>query len=283
MSKIEKIIRHLKDDNNELCALIIMRYFKWLPDSFYLSLLYRLKMKHSLNLKHPQTFSEKIQWLKLNNRRPEYTALVDKFEVKQYVADRIGEQYIIPTLKLWKNVDDIKLASLPDQFVLKTTHGGGGCGVVICRDKANFDLALAKTKLNKSLSSDIYSIFREWPYKNVNRRIIAEQLLMSSSGSNDLPNDFKFFCFNGKVNFFKVDFGRFREHHANYYSPDGKLLEFGEFDCPPIHSYPVKLPHNLSEMITIAEKLSQGHPFIRVDLYNVDGRIYFGELTFYPA
>lgn len=255
-----------------------------IPDKLYLSLRYRCIMGSWINWKNPHTFTEKLQWLKLYNRKPEYTTMVDKYAVKEYVANLIGEEYIIPTLGVWDKPEDIDWDSLPNQFVLKTTHGGGGGGVVICKDKTTFDKASAIAKLKESMASDIYSGLREWPYKNVPKRIIAEKFMApeKSPAPKDLL-DFKFFCFNGKVKFFKVDFGRFVEHHANYYSPEGELLEFGEQGLEPDPNYPIELPNNLKDMISLAEKLSANEPFLRVDLFNVNGRIFFGELTFYPA
>lgn len=284
MSKIQTAINQLKNNRGEFMASIISNFFRWLPDATYLKLLYRFKMGHRLDLKNPQTFTEKLQWLKLYNRKPEYTKMVDKYAVKEYVANIIGEEYIIPTLGVWDKPEDIDLGSLPDQFVLKTTHGGGGGGVVICKDKATFAKTTAIAKLKESMASDIYSGLREWPYKDVPKRIIAEKFMApeKSPAHQDLL-DYKFFCFNGKVRFFKVDFGRFVEHHANYYSPEGELLEFGEQGLEPDPNYPIELPNNLGEMISLAEKLSANEPFLRVDLFNVNGNIYFGELTFYPA
>lgn len=284
MSKTKIAIKQIRTDRGEFMASIISNFFCWLPDATYLKLLYRFKMGHQLNLKNPQTFTEKLQWLKLYNRKPEYHTMVDKYAVKQYVANIIGEDYIIPTLGVWDKPEEIDLDSLPKQFVLKTTHGGGGCGVVICKDKESFDRNAAIDKLNESLASDIYRGLREWPYKNVPKRIIAEKLLSSeeSAAPEDLL-DFKFFCFSGKVKFFKVDFGRFVEHHANYYDTDGKLLPFGEKNFKPDPAHIIELPNNLREMILLAERLSQKEPFLRVDFYNVNGTIFFGELTFYPA
>lgn len=298
MSKIKSAMRFLKEDRGAFIAAIVQNFFRWLPDKPYLQLLYRFKMGHRLDLKNPKTFTEKLQWLKLYNRKPEYTLMVDKYAVKKYVADIIGEKYIIPTLGVWDKPEDIDWDALPNQFVLKTTHGGGGGGVVICKDKHTFNRTEAIAKLNQSMRSDIYNGLREWPYKNVPRRIIAETFMAPEKGQTDLIingiiehplkgdeglNDYKLFCFNGKVKFFKVDFGRFVEHHANYYSPEGMLLEFGEKDFKPVPDYPIELPVNLNAMIALAEKLATNIPFLRVDFYNINGKIYFGELTFYPA
>ena len=180
-------------------AIIILQHFgKWLPDRIYLKIMFRLKMGYKLNLKNPRTFSEKLQWLKLYDRQPLYTQLVDKFAVKEYVAGMIGKDYIIPTLGVWDKPELIDWDSLPDQFVLKTTHGGGSTGVVICKDKSSFDKEKAIENLKESMKQDIYSILKEWPYKNVPRRIIAEKYISPASNHKDLP-DYKFFCFDGEV------------------------------------------------------------------------------------
>lgn len=269
----------------QVCDSIVVKYLGWLPDRWYLSLRYRLKMGHRINWKNPGTFSEKLQWLKIYNRRPEYTAMVDKAAVKDYVAKIIGKEYIIPTLGVWERPEDIAWEDLPERFVLKATNGGGGCGVIICKDKDSFNKEDAIAQLNLALRTDIYRKYREWPYKNVPKRILAEMYIDVPEESSSISelHDYKFFCFNGKAHFFKVDFGRFTEHHANYFSLDGKLLEFGEKGLEPVLDYPLELPSNLNDMISIAERVSQGHPFLRVDLYNVEGKILFGELTFFPG
>ncbi len=238
-------------------------------------------MGYPLNLRSPRTFNEKLQWLKLYNRKPEYTQMVDKYAVKEYVAKLIGEEYIIPTLGVWNRVEDIDFDTLPNQFVLKTTHGGGGNGVVICKDKATFNREEARKRLQQSLGSDIYRNLREWPYKNVPRRIIAEQFLVDESGVE--LKDYKFFCFHGKVKCFKVDFDRQIDHKANYYSPNWELMPFGEEVCPPDFSKKLCKPVNFEHMLTLASRLAGSIPFVRVDFYNVHGKIYFGEVTFFPA
>lgn len=281
MSKITTAINLLKHNRGEFFASVLMHLNFLFPDKLYLSLLFRFKMGYWMDWKNPKTFSEKLQWLKLYDRKPEYTTMVDKYAVKEYVAKIIGEEYIIPTIGVWDRPEDIDWDSLPQKFVLKTTHGGGGSGVVICKDKTTFNKTEAVAKLNKSLCSCIYKSLREWPYKNVPKRIIAEQYL--HQGDNNTLNDYKFFCFNGKVKFFKIDFDRFTEHRANYYSLDGKLLEFGEKAYPIRFDIEVDFPKSFNQMILIAEKLSVGLQFLRVDFYDVNNKIYFGEITFYPA
>lgn len=278
--EMNKFFDYLLHNRSALGIAILYRLSFMFPDKQYLKMMFRLKMGYPLNLKKPQTFNEKLQWLKLYNRRPEYTQMVDKYAVKEYVAKIIGEKYIIPTIGVWDKFDQINFSSLPELFVLKTTHGGGGGGVVICNNKDNFDISDARQKLNRSLSGNIYNSLREWPYKDVKKRIIAEKYICDEK--NELK-DYKFFCFNGKVQFFKIDFDRFIEHHANYYDRAGNLLPFGEADFLPKPEILLDIPYNLSEMIQIAEKLAANIPFIRVDLYNIKGKIYFGEMTFFPS
>ena len=248
-------------------------------DEEYLCRVFKLKMGKKLNLKDPQTFNEKIQWLKLYDRKPEYTKMVDKYEAKNYVAERIGEQYIIPTLGVWESFGDIDFESLPEQFVLKCTHDSGG--LVICRDKENFNIEEARRKIETSLKREYYWLWREWPYKNVKPRIIAEKY-MEDSKTSEL-RDYKFFCCNGEVKCFKIDFDRFTNHCANYYDIQMNQLPFGEAYYPPNYNKKLAEPKNLEQMIALATLLSKDVPFLRVDFYNVDDEIYFGELTFYPA
>lgn len=250
-----------------------------LPDDIYLKMLYKHRIGKKLNLNNPQTFNEKLQWLKLHDHNPEYTTMVDKYEVKKYVSEKIGEQYIIPLLGVWKHFDDIDFDLLPNQFVLKCTHDSGG--IVIIKDKCNFNREMSKKKIENSLKSNFYLRGREWPYKNVQPQIIAEQYIEDYE-TNEL-RDYKFFCFNGKVEFFKIDFNRFINHQANYYDINGEILPFGEQVCPPNLKKKLSMPYNLKQMIALAEELSREIPFIRVDFYEVQKKIFFGELTLYPA
>lgn len=434
MFSIKKGVEYLLHNRAQFCDSIVKNFFGFLPDKLYLSLRYRCQMGHWINWRNPKTFTEKLQWLKVYDYKPEYTLMVDKLAAKDYVAERIGQEYIIPTLGVWDRVEDIDWDSLPNQFVLKTTHGGGGCGVVVCPNKANLNKAMAIKKLQISMQSNAGNTYREKPYLNVPRKIIAEKFIAVHKPKQndkvaDLPDykffcfdgephycqairdrhsketidfydmewnhmpfvglnpvakngiapvarpvhletmkdicrklskdikfsridlyvindkeyfgkitfypaagfgeftpadwnerlgklinlegnpigggeflisnneivkieqdnsfedlkDYKFFCFNGKVKCFKIDFGRFVEHHANYYSPEGKLLPFGEKGLEPDPNHIEIMPENLNEMISIAEQLSNGFKFLRVDLYNIKAKIYFGELTFYPA
>lgn len=281
MSKIKTALFQLKNNRGEFMASIISNFFRWLPDATYLKLLYRFKMGHQLDLKNPQTFTEKLQWLKLYNRKPEYTKMVDKFAVKEYVADRIGAEYIIPTLGVWDRPEDIDWDSLPNQFVLKTTHGGGGGGVVICKDKATFDKTTAKRKLESSMKSDIYKSLREWPYKNVKKRIIAEKYIEDESG---YLRDYKVMCFNGQPKLIQMHMGRFNGVHTqDFYNCDwDKLVDINQNGC--INSdILLPKPQCLEQMLELSSKLSKGLPQIRVDWYIIGAKLYFGEMTFFDA
>lgn len=249
-----------------------------LPDYIFLKLIFRLKMGYKLDLDNPQTFSEKLQWLKLYNRKPEYTTMVDKAAVKEYVAKIIGEEYIIPTLGVWDRFEDIDFESLPNQFVLKTTHGGGNTGVVICKDKSSFDKESAKAKLNKSLKNCIYRRYKEWPYKNVKHRIIAEEYITDSTGE---LNDYKFFCFNGEPKVMLVSSERLTSVKFDYFDINFNHLPFEQGG--PNSKKQHARPHNMDKMVDISTKLSSNIPHVRVDLYDVDGKVYFGELTFFDS
>lgn len=249
------------------------------PDKFFLKAKFRLRMGQQLNLKDPQSFSEKLQWLKIYNRNPEYTKMVDKFEVKQYVANIIGDQYIIPTIGVWDNVDDIDFDSLPEQYVIKCTHDSGS--IYICKDKNTFNVKQVKKKLANGLKKNMFICGREWPYKNVKARIIAEKYIEDEQ-VHEL-RDYKFFCFGGKVKMFKIDFDRFTEHRANYFDINLNLLPFGEADFPPKPEKSLDFPSQINKMFKLAEILSKDIPFLRVDFYQANNHVYFGELTFFPA
>lgn len=269
--------------NPSHAIVAIMYRLSWLfrDDARYIKIIYWLEFHCRLNIHNPISFNEKLQWLKLYNRNPEYSRMVDKFAVKDYVAKTIGEEYVIPTIGKWDKPLDIEWNQLPNQFVLKTNHDGGGNGVIICKDKASGNIHNIECKLYKSLKRDLYSRTREWPYKNVQKCIFAEPLLQDNIQEELL--DYKFFCFNGKAQFYKIDFNRATFHRANYYSINGNLLNMGECMCPPDNHKELKIPTNMEKMIQIAEILSANIPFVRVDLYNVKGKIYFSELTFFPA
>lgn len=281
MSKIKTLLHYIFYDRRALkLALLQKSAILYRSDAKYLKKLFKLRMGKALNLDNPKTFNEKLQWLKLYNRKPEYTRMVDKYEAKRYVADIIGEEYIIPTLGVWERFEDINFDALPNQFVLKTTHGGGNTGVVICKDKNTFDILKAKKKLEASLKQDIYISLREWPYKNVKRRIIAEEYVADSNGE---LNDFKFFCFNGKpkVMLFATERNSKTGVCFDYFDMEFNHLPFEQGG--PNSKQLLTRPEAMADMIQIAKSLSRNIPQVRVDLYNVDGRIFFGEMTFFDS
>ncbi len=251
----------------------------WMSDRQYLKMMYYLNIGKRLNLDHPTSFNEKLQWLKIHDRRPEYSVMVDKARSKEYVANKIGENHVIPTLGVWNSFDEIDFEKLPNQFVLKCTHDSGG--LVICKDKNTFDYEAARKKINTSLKVNYYWHGREWPYKNVKPRIIAEKYMVDTETSE--LRDYKFFCFGGQCKCMKVDFDRFIEHRANYYDPHGNMLNLGEAICPPDPGKNIVLPKDMDRMLLFAEQLSKEIPFLRADFYDVNGQIYFGELTFFPS
>ncbi len=254
------------------------RFSHLVSDKRYLKYMYKAIMEKPLDLRTPRTFNEKLQWLKLYNRNPEHCRLVDKHEVKEYIAETVGREYVIPTLGVYDRFEEIDFDKLPNQFVLKCTHDSGS--TVICHGKESFDIEGARQKLTKKLKTNLFWHGREWPYKDLKPRIIAEEYITFDGSA---PEDYKFFCFGGKVKCFKVDYDRFIEHRANYYTPDGELLRFGEVVCPPDFDRAVPLPRNKEKMIEMAERLSADHPFLRVDFYEIGDKVYFGELTFFPA
>lgn len=276
---MQKLITYFKEPQ-KFCLAILTHFGTWLPDALYLKIMFRLKMGYSLDLKTLKTFNEKLQWLKLYNRKPEYTKMVDKYEAKKVAEKILGKEYIIPTLGVWDRFEDIDFSTLPDRFVLKTTNGGGGGGVVICCEKKNLDKASAAERLNTSLKTSIYKRLKEWPYKNVKPRILAEEFKVDESG--DL-RDYKFYCFNGEPKVFLVASERFSGHstYFDYFDMDGNHLPFTQGgENNPILP---KLPSTFEEMRQVAQELSQGIPHVRIDLYSVDDKVYFGEFTFFDS
>lgn len=252
-------------------------WFNWMNDTMYLKLVYRIKMNKRLNLNQPQSYNEKIQWLKLYDRKPEYTMMVDKYAVKDYVKGIIGKEHIIPTLGVWERFEDIDFNSLPDKFVLKCTHDSGG--LVIVPDKSKLNIDNARNKINHSLKHNYFWGLREWPYKDMKPRIIAEQFMVDESGTE--LKDYKFFCFDGepKAMFIASDRSNPNEETKfDFFDMDFNHLPFT--NGHPNATREIKKPEGFEEMKQIASRLSEGIPHVRVDLYNINGHIYFGELTF---
>ena len=251
-----------------------------LPDKLYLSILYKTKFGKKLSWQNPKTFNEKLQWLKIFDRRPEYTTYVDKYKVREYIAKTIGEEYLIPLLGVWDNPEEIDFNKLPNQFVLKCNHDSGK--VCICKDKSKFDIKSTKEKLYNSLKRDYYMRSREWPYKNVPRKIIAEKYMEDELEPLSL-RDYKFMCFEGKVkcSFVCSDRNTKEGLHVTFFDTNWKVLPFERHY--PARKEGLPKPKCYDEMVNLAEKLTKGIPFVRVDFYEINGKVYFGELTFYPG
>lgn len=257
---------------------LLNRFGTVFSDRMFLKLMFRAYMGKKLDLDNPRTFNEKLQWLKLYNRRPEYTRLVDKIEVKKWVADKIGEEYVIPTYKVWDKASDVDITDLPGKFVLKCNHSGGNAGVFLVSDKTAFNLEKAKARLAKVMKADIYRHLREWPYKDVRHKVFAEALLGVGI------EDFKFFCYDGKVESVMVAYERSTGSPKFYFfDRDWKLKRYNIRGKEAPENFTMPRPENIDRMFEIAAVLSEGLPFVRVDLYNIRGKIYFGEMTFFPA
>jgi hypothetical protein len=252
-------------------------FFNWMSDEKYLRKAFKIRMGRELELDNPQTYSDKLQWLKLYDRKPIYTQMVDKYEVKKLVAERIGEQFVIPTIGVWNHFDEIDFDRLPDQFVIKCTHDSGG--LIICKDKNKLNKAAAKRKIEGCLKHNFFWGQREWPYKNVQPRIIAEPYLEDIK-THEL-RDYKFFTFDGEVKalFIATERSGKEETKFDFFDADGKLLPFTN-GHPHANPTPA-LPICFEEMKQLASELGRGIPQVRVDFYEVNGRVYFGELTFF--
>lgn len=244
----------------------------------FLKIAYRIKMRRKLNLVNPVTYNEKLQWLKLYDRKEVYTKLVDKYEVKKIVASIIGDEYIIPTLGIWHHFDEIDFESLPDQFVLKCTHDSGG--VVVCKNKKSLDKKKAKSIIEDSLKRNFFQVGREWPYKNVLPRIIAEEY-KEDPDTKEL-RDYKFFCFDGNVKSLFIASDRFSESEETKFDFfDANFTHLPFTNGHPNASVPPKKPNQFDLMKELAAKLSLGIPQVRVDFYEVGDKVFFGEMTFF--
>lgn len=273
----KRIIKILKKPSLLFMTLGHREFFNWMNDKTYLQIAYRIAMRKKLNLKNPKKYTEKLQWLKLYDRKDEYTIMVDKYEVKKYVSQKLGEQYIIPTLGVWEKFEDINFDKLPNQFVLKCTHDSGG--LIVVKDKKNFNKDVARKKINECLKHSFYWGEREWPYKNVRPRIIAEQYMEDESGE---LRDYKFFTFDGKAKAMFIATERTNEKEETKFD----FFDMNFEHLPFINGHPnsnVKImkPKCFEQMKNLAEKLSKGIPQVRVDFYEVDGKVYFGEMTFF--
>lgn len=274
--KIKRIIFNKQIRFNYLTKLGL---YNSISDEQFLKKQWKTFFNTELNLKSPKTFNEKLQWLKINDRKEIYTKMVDKYEAKNYVADVIGKEYIIPTIGIYNKLSDIDLSKLPDKFVMKCTHDSGG--LIICKDKKQLNFNKEKKKIAKRLKRNFYYSGREWPYKNVKPRIIVEKYLEDKK-INEL-RDYKFFCFNGEPKIMYISDNSHRANqHCCFYDMQFNKLNIKRKDYKEFEQI-VEKPHNFNKMIKFSKMLSKDIPHVRVDWYEVNGKLYFGELTFYTC
>jgi hypothetical protein len=278
-SKFGRFKRILLDPHRTFGALFRRVFLKYIKnDETFIKWEYYFRMRKRLNLKNPKTYNEKLQWMKLYDRNPDYVRMVDKSTAKDWVAEKLGtDKYCIPTLGIYDNFEDIDFDVLPNQFVLKTTHDCGG--IIICKDKSTFDIAVARDKLNKHLARDYFLESREWPYKMASRRIMAEKHIEDNEGQG--LKDYKFFCFNGEPKFMFIATGRGTDLRFDFFDIDFNLLPFEK--TRPNSGRVIAKPDSWDEMLDLSRKLSRGMCAVRVDLYDVNGTIFFGEMTLFSG
>ena len=266
--------------NKDNLMLILKKSLRFLPDKLYIKIYYRLRVGKKLNLSNPITLNEKLQWLKFNYRFPLQSIVSDKLLVRDYVSKKIGSSYLIPLIGSWDSFDDISFKDFPKQFVLKCNHDSGG--LVVCTDKKDFNMKKAKKKIEKSLKSNFYYIGREYQYRNIKPKIICEEFI---SDNGNIPMDYKIYCFNGKPDVILVCKDRFSNHSHKasylYFDQEWNFIPLNKGD-ENLQNVDVPKPKNLDIMLQIAKKLSQDFIFARIDLYNINGKIYFGEVTLSP-
>lgn len=275
MNKVKRVLIHLFDFKFVL-DLLVTKFSKLFDDKLYLKLKYRLIFGKELNIDSPSLFNEKLNWLKLYNRNPKFTMMVDKYWVKEFIAEKIGSQYVVPCYGCYSEVDEIDFSKLPERFFLKSTHDSGG-GILVDKKKGIDIKAIRKRFNHKTLKrKNWFWHLREWPYKNLEPKILAEEYL--DEGTSLELRDYKFYCFNGNPMYMYIT-NKGKHIYENFYDMDFNPIDMAHgFDrrCPEY-----SVPDNFAEMKTLASKLSVGHPFIRIDFFNVNGRLYFGEFTFY--
>lgn len=285
MNKFQKLVRVIFDQNMRVSVLGARGFYHTMPDEEYLKRLYKLNFGRDLDLENPCTFNEKLQWLKLHNRKPEYTMMVDKYKVREYIKEQLGEEYLIPLLGVWDDPDEIDFDALPNQFVLKCNHNSG-LGMCICKDKSRLNIAKVKARLRKGMAQDYYMTGREWPYKDVPRKIICEKFMVDHSdweGSDQGLTDYKFYCFDGEAKVVMIASDRYSKKQTRFDYFDRDYHQLSMTWGNPNSEIPPAKPACYEEMLTIADRLSAGIPHVRVDLYNANGQIYFGELTFFDG
>ena len=266
---------------NQNLRFLILNLLSWLPDKTMIKLQYRIKLGRKLNLKDPKRFTEKLQWYKLYYRNPVMHQCVDKYEVRKYIQSKGLGNILNKLYGVYDSPKEINFKELPEKFVIKTTSGTGGQNVLICTDKNKLDIDETVNKLNHWLKLNPKKSFgREWAYEGTKNKIVIEKLLEGNDDGLSGVNDYKFFCYNGKVKYIVLDGDRFIKHKRNFYDRNWNYIDI-ETDCDKLGDT-IKKPKMLDEMIRTAEKLSEDFPYVRVDLYCIKDKIYFGELTFYP-
>lgn len=277
---IHRLFRTIMNPKLFVTYMLMNWLNRCLPDRIYLFIRYYLAVGRRLNLNPPRYFSEKMQWLKLNDRNPAYTMMADKYSVRDYVREKIGDEYLIPLIGIYNNFSEIDFDALPNQFVLKPTHS---CGVYICKDKSKFSINEVKCKIEASLNSNYFFLHREWEYKNILPRILVQQYL--ADDQQESLYDYKFYCFNGEPKFLYLALGgagNLKNLRMNFLNFDWSLTPFQRPDHLQFEVLPPK-PHCLDKMVELARLLSHNIPFVRVDFFVVDNKIYFGEMTFHPG
>lgn len=281
MGLINKVIKYIINPKYRFLINDSMGIYNKLSDEDFLRKKYKNKMGKRLNLVEPKTFNEKLQWLKLNDRHPEYTMMVDKYLVRDYIKRIIGEEHLIPLLGVWESTDNIDFSALPNEFVLKCNHNSG-LGMCICKDKSTLDIKQTKRELQKGMNQDYYLTGREWPYKNVQRRIIAEKFMIDYESAELI--DYKIHNFNGEPRFILVCRDRYKDTGLteDFYSAEWKRMDIKRPGCPNAKNE-LEKPEQLEKMLEFSRILAKDIPFLRTDFYVINKKIYFGELTFYPA
>ena len=274
------IIKNLLNGKTGLFYLLGLKgFFKGMDDEKYLKKMYKSKFKLDLDLEHPKAYTAKLQWLKIHDRKDLYTILADKAAVRDYIKDKLGEEYLVPVFAIYNSVDEIDWDALPERFVLKCTHGSG-CNI-ICTDKGSLDVEKAKKKLSEWMKHSWFWFGREWTYKNITPRIICEHYIESSQG--ETPNDYKFLCFNGEPGLMQLHMNRYKSNYTmDYYDMDWNKTDITKRGTA-ISAEKAQKPQNFEKMKELAGFLAKDTYFSRIDFYNLDGKIYFGEITFFPT
>lgn len=278
---LHKLYKYFVSKDYRFIINASLGFYNHMDDEMYLRRKYKALTGKTLDLDNPETFNEKLQWLKLHNREPKYTILVDKYKVREYIAQTLGEEFLIPLLGVWDKPEDIDFDALPNQFVLKCNHNSG-LGMCICKDKDSLNKKQALKNLRKGFHEDFYLRHREWPYKDVPRKIIAEQYMSEDTGKELM--DYKIHCFDGEPKFILVCSDRFSESglREDFYDTNWELLDIRR-PTHPNSPNGIKKPELLDEMLHLASILSKDMPFSRIDFYVINSKIYFGEITFFPT